>query len=378
MNHRLTSKQFRLAAIFAVLLSAAILAGIVGWVMLNAKATRWARMAEIPQVTVAVEAPPQPEQEVPPSWQPPTQQTPAAMPPEAETPPVTAPEPEKPVETPVEKPVEKQASEKPVAQTPPVTVDPVATPPALAKWQKYARPFDVQDKRPKIVLVIADLGLAAAATQAAIQELPGEVNLAFSSSSPSLEQWLELARIAGHETVLTVPMEPENYPQNDSGPNSLLLGLSDQENTDRLKRTMARADGYVAIAPYMGEKFVASEKKMIPVLQNVGEQQIMILDGTLNKNSLIAPLARYQHIPFARADLVLDAAAASGAIDQQLLVLEQLARDKGQALGIALPYPVTFEKLKTWIATLDKKGLVLAPLTVLAAGDVAPIEETKP
>lgn len=373
----LTPKQLRMAAAFALIAYAAIVAAIIAWVMVNAEETTKSRMAASPNVTVALTGE---EPEVPSSWQAPSAETeaaheavPEAMPEAAASLPATE---EKPAETPVaaETPVsvENKPTEKPPVTepaTPAVTVDPTATPipTPSAVWHKFARPFDQKDQRPRIGLIVADLGMASAATQTAIQDLPGEVSLAFSSVAPDLEQWIGSARVAGHETILTIPMEPENYPQNDSGPNSLLLGLPDADNIDRLKRAMARAEGYVAVTPYMGEKFVTSEKKLIPILQAVKEQEVLILDGTLNRSSLIAPLSRYEKIPFVRSDMVIDAAASGQAIDVQLQNLEQLAREKGQAIGVALPYPVTFEKLKAWISTLEKKGLVLAPLTALAS-----------
>ena len=379
----LTPKQLRLTIAFALLIYGAVLAAVIAWVMFNAEDTVKARIAASPSATVSLteEAP-----AVPSSWQ-----APEAMPSAEETP---LPEDEAaPAETPAPEAVEtpKDSAEQAPAPTaekeaapaaavtpaepaqPPVTVNRDASP--SAAWHKYARPFNQADRRPRIALIIADLGMASGATQAAIQELPGDISLAFSSTAPNLEQWIGSARAAGHETILTIPMEPENYPQNDPGPNSLLTGLSNEQNIDRLKRAMARAEGYVAIAPYMGDKFVISEPKLIPVLQTIKQEEVLILDGTMNRNSLIAPLARYEGIPFVRSDAVIDAAASSTAIDAQLQQLEQTALEKGQAVGVALPYPVTFEKLKSWTATLEKKGLVLAPLTALV-GDNAPAAVT--
>ncbi len=46
-------------------------------------------------------------------------------------------------------------------------------------WQVYARPFEDEAKRPRIVIIIGGLGLSRAATEAAVSRLPGEVTLAF-------------------------------------------------------------------------------------------------------------------------------------------------------------------------------------------------------
>lgn len=378
----LTAKQLRLSLAFAAILYIALVAAIVAWLAFNSEDTVQRRMSATPTATISLN---DKETDVPASWQDANKPAPSeAMPQAAEIPPLEADktveavpaEPAVAPKTAEVKPVVKEtvpaaATETPAAEPlpPAVTVDTTATPPQQI-WQKYARPFDQRDGRPRIGLIIADLGMANASTQTAIQDLPGEVSLAFSSLSPDLEQKVSTARAAGHETILTIPMEPENYPQNDAGPNSLLIGLPDKDNVDRINRAMARAEGYVAITPYMGDKFVTAENKLGPVLQAVKQQQVIILDGTLSKASLIAPLSRYEKIPFARSDIIIDASASSDGIDGQLANLEKLAREKGQAIGVALPYPITFEKLKLWIATLEKKGIVLAPLTALASEEV--------
>src|SRR5690606_936651 len=149
--------------------------------------------------------------------------------------------------------------------------------------------------------------------------------------------WTIKARAAGHELLLTVPMEPENYPQNDPGPNTLLTSLPDKDNVSRLRWALSRADGFVAVMPSMGEKFVQVEDKMVPVLDVLREDGLLIVDNTLNKDSLIAPLSRLGKVPFVRTDLWIDAAASRGAIQEQLTKLEEIAKERGQAIGVAMP-----------------------------------------
>ena len=90
-------------------------------------------------------------------------------------------------------------------------------PDGLEPWRVYARPFDATDLRPRVAVVMSGLGLSNAATEAAIQGLPGAVTLAFQPYSDGLQRWIGLARAAGHETLLNLPMEPQDYPQSDPG-----------------------------------------------------------------------------------------------------------------------------------------------------------------
>lgn len=385
----LTPKQMQLA--IALGCGAFVLIAFLIWLMLwlNADTTRQNRIAQTPSVTLPLA---EKKEEVPSSWQedkPVTPPAEEAAPTEAPAEEAAAPSPEvKKEETPATAtspaPAAKQEdAASHVVVTKPEDLPPETSaalpsaaplPPAVAPVQggaKFARPFDQQDPRPRIALVIADMGMAATATQSGIQDLPGSVTLAFSSLAPNLEADMIKARAAGHEMVLTVPMEPENYPQNDSGPNSLLAALPDAENVTRLRHALSRSEGYVGIMPSMGEKFVALEDKMAPVLDELNKDGLLIVDGTMNSHSSIAPLARLVKIPFARADVIIDA-AARGPLDVQLANLETMATQKGQVVAVIKPYPVTFEKLAAWVATLESKNLILAPVSAVTSTAVRP------
>jgi uncharacterized protein len=410
----LSPKQKLWALIIGVLVYAALMAALFGWLVFNAEDTTQRRISQIPAVTVALNAK---EEAVPDSWtgdapedvdppqleepKPEVTDQPETVPPEEKAEePKTPPTPE-PAKT--ETPSVEEKAVEPVAPTPSAEATPAAEsetpvesaqpqietniPPAPASnvaWQRFARPFDQKDTRPRIGLIISDLGFASAATQTAVQELPGEVTLAFSSMAPDVEGWIAKARAAGHESLLTVPMEPENYPKNDPGPNTLLISLPNKDNVSRMRWALSRAEGYVGIMPLMGEKFVLSEEKLAPVLDVVKQEGLLVVDSTLRPASLVAPLSRLAKIPFSRSDTLVDAAVARAAIETQLDALEKTAREKGQAIGVALPYPVTFEKLKIWIPTLQEKGIVLAPITALTSESVPPavapeaIEATAP
>lgn len=385
---------------FAPLLTAlaiyvVIALGILVWLAWHSEETTQRRIALSPSisVTVAKNAPPPTDTEP---------DTAGAMPdaidnlPETEEgeqdsplPMTTAPQQSAVDEQP---PIDKAATDQPPAETSkPVTVpatpteptqpEPAAVPestvaaePAAAAepppaprlaWQANAQPFDQTDKRPRIGLIITNLGMAGAATRTAIDQTPASVTLAFQSIAPSITDWITKARSNGHEALLAVPMEPKNYPQNDPGPQTLLTSLSASANTQRLTWALARSEQIVGIIPAQGEVFVANEKAMAPIMDALKNKGLLFVDGTLNPQSTVVSLATIAQIPMAQADYVIDAAAARGAIDQALAELETQARTHGKAIGIALPYPVTFERLNAWIKTLPAKNIVLAPISAL-------------
>jgi polysaccharide deacetylase 2 family uncharacterized protein YibQ len=68
-------------------------------------------------------------------------------------------------------------------------------------------------------------------------------------------------------------------------------------------------------------------------------------------------------MPFARADVSIDAVPTSLEIDRALAKLENLARERGVAVGIASALPISIERIGVWIKALESHGIMLVPLT---------------
>jgi polysaccharide deacetylase 2 family uncharacterized protein YibQ len=68
-------------------------------------------------------------------------------------------------------------------------------------------------------------------------------------------------------------------------------------------------------------------------------------------------------MPFAKADLSIDAVPTAMEIDRALGKLESLARERGTAVGIASALPISIERIGVWIKTLESHGIMLVPLT---------------
>lgn len=235
-------------------------------------------------------------------------------------------------------------------------------------WRHYARPVpeSADAGKPRIAIIIARLGPDKAATETAIRNLPPEVTLAFASTERSLSRWVTLAREIGHEVVIDLPMEPNNFPLNDPGPNTLLTTVTDKENIERMEATLSTASGYVGVVAIHNGKFVANREKLLPVVAAVKERGLMILDATREGSRQVAAMATQAGVPTARADVILDRVPTRKAIDAKLRELEKVARATGLAVAVGHPYPSTFERLLNWIDLARKAGFEIVPLSALA------------
>jgi hypothetical protein len=216
---------------------------------------------------------------------------------------------------------------------------------------------------PVVAIVVEGLGVGAAKTIEAIIKLPPAVTLAFTPYGSDPGKLAERARAQHHELLLQIPMEPYDYPDNDPGPQTLLATLGPEQNLDRLLWHLGRLQGYVGIANFMGTRFVAADAAMQPVIREAAKRGLGYFDDGSAPRSAAAALAAAQPIPFARGNLSIDAVPTAGEIDRALGKLEDLAKERGVAIGIASALPVSIERIGVWIKTLESRGVMLVPLT---------------
>ncbi len=233
-------------------------------------------------------------------------------------------------------------------------------------WQVYARPFDHRDPRPRIALVVGDLGLSRVATDAAISRLPGSVTLAFEVQGTAIGAWLERARSAGHETLLSLPMEPFDFPRSDPGPRTLLTSLPNTDNLERLLRFLGEGTGYVGITTLSGARFSTDVPKSTAILEETRRRGLLVFDAQVVSHSVIGHIARQLNLPAALNNRTIDALPSPDSIDTALAALEQTARVEGSAVGLATPLPVTIERIELWAKGLSSRGIVLAPISAVA------------
>ncbi|MDE2285444.1 MAG: divergent polysaccharide deacetylase family protein [Hyphomicrobiales bacterium] len=228
------------------------------------------------------------------------------------------------------------------------------------------KPLPGRPDAPRVALIVAGLGISTSGTAAAITRLPAAVTLAFMPYGADVAHMVARARGEGHEILLQVPMEPFNYPDNDSGPQTLLTSLTPAQNLDRLHWLMARFQGYVGIAGAMGARFTASEQAFSPVLHETAKRGLIFVDDGTNPRSVAGRIAGADNLPFAKADMVLDSVPTPVEIDHALGRLEMAAREHGVAVGISSALPVSIDRIVKWAKAAEARGFLLVPITAVA------------
>lgn len=214
-------------------------------------------------------------------------------------------------------------------------------------------------------MVVADLGMLPAATTAAIEKLPADVTLAFSPYGFDVPQAMNQAREAGHEVMLTLPMEGRGFPANDPGPLGLNTMLPVNDNLIRLNTVMTKGIGYTGLLGRDGAALTANQEIMGPVLEAIGRAGLLYVQPASGMQLVNATGPSDMAPPTARVDLKLDERPFREAIEARLAVLEEIARQKGTAIAVVDPTPLAFDAVSKWLKTLQGKGLALAPVSAV-------------
>jgi uncharacterized protein len=258
---------------------------------------------------------------------------------------------------------QKFAEMTPQGPIPKIAAD--GTRPADA-FAQPVKPIAGKPDAPRVALIVAGLGVSASVTADAIAKLPGAVTLAFMPYSVDVDHLAGRARREGHEVLLQTPLEPFGYPDNDSGPQTLLTSLTPEQNLERLYWLMSRLHGYVGVAGAMGARFTASEPAFAPILRETAKRGLIFVDDGANPRSVAGRIAGANNFPFAKADIILDSVPTAMEIDHALGRLEMAAREHGVAVGIASALPVSIERIAKWAKAAEARGVQLVPITAVA------------
>jgi len=232
-------------------------------------------------------------------------------------------------------------------------------------WKVYGKPFDSSDIRPKIVIVITEFGLSSIASRAVIDSLPSSVTFVSSPYAEGLDYWIREAHADGHEVFVSLPVQAADPLVADAGPKAI-PSLPDEETSARLEAVLAACTGCAGVMISESNPLLERAEAFSFVLNAIHDRGLMLFAATPREPEPVIPIADGIGLVRAWANMVLDEDITSGHMDEQLVELQELARRRGVAVGVARPLPATVRSLAAWWRTLESKGYVLAPLTAAA------------
>lgn len=228
----------------------------------------------------------------------------------------------------------------------------------------YARPASAGADAARIAIVIGGLGISQTGTQKAIETLPEDVTLAFAPHGGSLQRWAAKARAEGHEILLQIPLEPHGYPQENPGEHTLLVSAPGDMRQD-LHWALGRLSGYAGVMNYMGARFTADERALVPLIGEIGERGLYFLDDGSSPESRTGEVGEGLRVPVLQADRVLDRNRTPAGVERALAELEAIAATRGYAIGVASAFPTSVAAIASWTKGAEARGVALVPASAL-------------
>jgi hypothetical protein len=121
----------------------------------------------------------------------------------------------------------------------------------------------------------------------------------------------------------------------------------------------------------MGSRFTEDPRVMGEVMSALKTRGLYFLDSMTTSRSVGVPMATKYGVSQAQRDIFLDNERDYAAIMRQLRKAERIAERRGHVIAIGHPYRITYQVLKDWAPTLQRKGIRLVALSRLIRRPVA-------
>jgi polysaccharide deacetylase 2 family uncharacterized protein YibQ len=197
----------------------------------------------------------------------------------------------------------------------------------------------------RVAILVAGMGMIAADSRSAIGALPGPVSFAISPYAADPAAFAQAARAAGHEVVLSLPMQPSGGAAVDAGAEALIAGLDSHDTATRLAWALGRVPNPAGTTSLLGPGLDGGAFTASPFL--------VAITDTL--------AARHLWFLDARRLVMLDVPGARP--DQAFAALLAEARARGEAIGaIGAPAPEMVTALAEFLRGLAAQGARLVPV----------------
>jgi uncharacterized protein len=203
-----------------------------------------------------------------------------------------------------------------------------------------------------IVLIIDDVGFDAGQADR-LMSLDPNINIAVLPNATRAREIARRLHDAGFEILVHLPMEPMG--SESPGRNAILTSMPDDEIAAVVADNIRAVPYARGVNNHMGSRATADQRVMSTVLGALPDGMYFV-DSRTGERSVGEKLARQMNIRTASRHVFLDDVRTASAIRMQLSTLARLAQERGHAVGIGHPHPVTLDVLAEEIPRLRARG----------------------
>jgi len=260
-------------------------------------------------------------------------------------------EPEKPSK-PAAPPKSVPAVKQPIAKIPPMEVYPPEEIPPEKKPLKPPTP--AIEQLPLVAIIIDDLGYDEKIAEK-LSKLDTVLTFSILPYSPFQKIIARIAQDKGFETILHLPMEPNEYPSVNPGPGTLLTSMTPDQLIRQLEKNLDAVPFIKGVNNHMGSKMTTESSHMYQIFSILKKRNLFFVDSRTTSKTLCKPSARLFQIPFAQRDVFLDHRQEEQFIRKQIKKLVQIAQRHGHAIGIGHPHSLTYKVLREMLPEVQRE-----------------------
>ncbi len=225
------------------------------------------------------------------------------------------------------------------------------------------------DRPPVVAIVVDDIGYDREVT-ALLLTLDAPLTFSVLPYGPFSRQLSAEARAKGHEIMLHLPMEPNEFPAVNPGPGALLTQMTPDEMLAQLTADLEQIPGLKGVNNHMGSGLSTSPERMRQIFTVLKKRGLYYIDSRTTADTVARPSAQKLQIPFAERDIFIDHFEDEKFIRDQLKRLIKRAQRQGYAVGIAHPHTITYQVLADFLPQLKEKvELVPASMVIQTVMD---------
>ncbi|GAA5187167.1 divergent polysaccharide deacetylase family protein [Ferrimonas gelatinilytica] len=216
-----------------------------------------------------------------------------------------------------------------------------------------------------MALILDDIG--ARHRDAAVFELPQAITLAFLPYTPYGHTLAQRAREEQREVMLHLPMRPlgDKAP----GPWAIEPQMAQQEVIERVQRALAAIPFTSGVNNHMGSAVTGDAEMMGWVMAELARQGKFFIDSRTTADSQAYAAAQKLGLPSLQRDVFLDPLPDLTILQKQWRLAIKQAKQRGQVVVIAHPYPETLAFLPAALAQLEQEGIRLVPVSALLSDE---------
>ena len=223
-------------------------------------------------------------------------------------------------------------------------------------YGQYATAIEKYEK-PKLVVVIDDIGHQRASAEAALA-LPGRLTLALLPFTPFSKEVALKASDFGKEVILHSPMSAIS-PSKNPGLGTLTNTQDEKYFVQTLNSQLNFIPSVRGVSNHMGSALTSQRIPMHRIMEQLKMRNLYFLDSRTTNLSVAAEVAQANGVPYLERKFFLDNIVKRKAISKRIEEAVSYARKKGHAVAIGHPYPETLTLLSEKLPEIERNGVDL-------------------